>query len=495
MTETKLDLTSLRFGAPAAERDIDLGLVDYFIESDAYTRVASRAKTIVLGNRGTGKSAIFKVLAAKERSRGSVVLELRPEDYSYEMLQSVLQSEADGAWAKQGAFAIAWKYLILLLVMKGLTDKSTRGKSGAATRIHKYLRDNHKNEQENPIEILVSYLKRLEGIKIGKYEAGAKTRELASLYRLEELEPFFSDIVELCQAQRVLVFVDELDKGWDSSEDAKAFVAGLFQACVSVNEICANLTVYVSLRQELYENIPALYEDAQKYRDVIETVRWDEKSLLALVASRIRHAVPMLQGAADDVTWTAVFADVLDYRNAKSFNYMVDRTLYRPREIIQFCTDCVEQVAKSQAYPIDYATISSAELVYSESRAKDIAAEYRFQYPGLLSVFEVFRGRQYTMERDELELLCLGITCGEHAVDPSAGSWALGQDPDFLIDVLWRVGFLKAYAVGGLKALRRSGSSYVGSHQLTTPNLGTFTRFQVHQMFRAYLGMKEAKGS
>jgi hypothetical protein len=56
------------------------------------------------------------------------------------------------------------------------------------------------------------------------------------------------------------VLVDELDRGWDSSEDAQAFLAGLFQACLSVNSLHDNLRVYISLRQELYDDVPALYE-------------------------------------------------------------------------------------------------------------------------------------------------------------------------------------------------------------------------------------------
>jgi ABC-type transporter Mla maintaining outer membrane lipid asymmetry ATPase subunit MlaF len=87
-----IDLSRLNFGAPAAERDIDQGLADYFVESPAFMRVAKREKTVVLGNRGTGKSAIFKVLAKRERDAGSVVIELAPEDYSYEMLTQVLAS-------------------------------------------------------------------------------------------------------------------------------------------------------------------------------------------------------------------------------------------------------------------------------------------------------------------------------------------------------------------------------------------------------------------
>jgi ATPase subunit of ABC transporter with duplicated ATPase domains len=85
-----IDLKHLTFGAPAAERDIGFGLADYFFESDAFSRLSSRDKTILIGNRGTGKSAIFKILAERGRKSGALVLELNPENYSYEMLCSVL---------------------------------------------------------------------------------------------------------------------------------------------------------------------------------------------------------------------------------------------------------------------------------------------------------------------------------------------------------------------------------------------------------------------
>jgi len=487
-----IDLSRLSFGAPAAERDIGVGLGDYFFESEAYQRMAARQKVIVLGNRGTGKSAIFKVFAERARRTGTLVLELRPEDYSYELFSSVLRPEREGSWAKHGAFASAWKYLILVLVMKEVTKHGPTVKTGASARIYAYLRDHHQGTQDNPISVLVSYVKRIEGFKIGTYEASLKTRELTKLYRLEELEPLIPCLQELVEKRKVAVLVDELDKGWDSSEDAKAFVAGLFQASVSLNELSPNVTVYVSLRQELYDSIPSLYDDAQKYRDIIETIRWDEPSLLTVVSRRIRYSVPELKDSDDTACWSTVFAETLQYRKTKSFNYMIDRTLYRPREIIQFCTDALEESRKLGVVPIDYGVLSRAELDYSNTREKDIAAEYRFQLPGLESIFEVFRGRTYTMERDDLEYICLGVCTGEFKTAPEA-AWVLNQEPDYLIDLLWHIGFLRAYAVGGLKALRRSGSSYLGPHQVSTLNLRTISRFQVHPMFRSVLGMKEPK--
>jgi hypothetical protein len=452
-----MNFASLDFGAPAAERDIGQGLADYFVESDAYRRVSNRKKFIVLGNRGVGKSAIFKILAHRSKQTGISTVELSPEDYSYEVLSATLRKESEGSWAKHGAYTVAWKYLLLVIVMKELNRRSTGFKSGAAERIYSYLRDHHKGSADTPIGVLLSYLKRME-------------------------------------KNKVQVFIDELDRGWDASEDAKAFVSGLFQAAITLNELSNNLTIFVSLRQELYDSIPALYDDTQKYRDVIETIRWDEPSLQRLICNRIRHSVKDIsKDFNDEMAWNNVFSETLQYRQTRSFNYIVDRTLYRPREIIQFCTMIVEYNGRDGVFPIDYATLSKAELEYSEDRAKDIASEYRFQYPGLLSIFEIFRGHCYTFDKEVLESLCMKIALGEFSLNEDAIRWTENKDPSFLIEVLWRIGFLRAQAIGGLKAQRRSGSSYLGPHQITNLNLHNLVRFHVHPMFRAFLAMKETR--
>lgn len=171
---------------------------------------------------------------------------------------------------------------------------------------------------------------------------------------------------------------------------------------------------------------------------------------------------------------------------------MVDRTLYRPREIIEFGARVIE-VAQDRGdggFPIDY-SILRAELGYSQARIQDIAAEYRFQYPGLDSVFEVFRGSQYLMDRNALEVVCVDLATGEAPTRDATRRWLDELEPDALIEVLWQVGFLRARAVGGIKARRRSGSSYLGPHQVSNLSLHNISQFQVHQMFRSHLGMKE----
>jgi hypothetical protein len=486
-------LDYLDFGTPSAERDISRGLEKCFVESAAYQRVQSGVKTIVLGNRGAGKSAIFQMLARRERTAGSNVIELSPEDYSYELLSATLAAENAGSWAKHGAYAAAWKYLIYVLVMKEVSKKGMRLTKDAGADIYRYIRDNHSTGQLGALSLLVSYLKRLEGVKVGPLTAGFRTRELDKLYKLEEIHGLLPSLSRVLDHRRVAVFVDELDRGWDSSEDAKAFVSGLFQACVSVNALHPNLRVYVSLRRELYDDIPALYEDAQKHRDLLETLNWSEESLLELIAKRIRHSAQergydgeVLQRASDLACWSGVFAPLPGRGPDSSFRYVIDRTLYRPREIIQFCSEALEGAKdRRSGLPLAFTAIQRVERNYSAERAKDIAAEYRYQYPGLLNVFDAFRGRAGTLSRDELELICLELATGEIPTHDTA-SWLPDCDPDDLITILWQVGMLTGQPIGDSTPETR----FVGAHQVQHLNLAAVQSFRVHPMFRSYLGIE-----
>jgi hypothetical protein len=64
MSAKRLDLVD--FGLPAAEREHDLNQT--FIELDVFQRVVAGKTTVILGNRGAGKSAILKMLARNARA-------------------------------------------------------------------------------------------------------------------------------------------------------------------------------------------------------------------------------------------------------------------------------------------------------------------------------------------------------------------------------------------------------------------------------------------
>lgn len=480
-------LQNVSFGKLAAESEIDKGLKEYFIETGAFNRLKEKTKSILLGNRGSGKSAIIKMLAEHYRRNNTIVVELTPEDYSYEMLQKSMVSEKDGAWAKIGAYTAAWKYLIYILAMKNYFEDNKTILKSTSKKIFDYIRDKHKISNKNFWDIFISYINRIEGIKIGTYEAGLKKSELQQLYKLEEINGFLSDLKILSERKPIIFLVDELDKGWDASEDAKAFIGGLFQAAISINQLSENFRVIVSLRKELYDNIPALYEDFQKYNDIFEVIEWDNKSLLKLITKRISHSLPELNKLTSIEKWRMIFKENINH--TESFEYIVGRTLYRPREIIQFCIEARQRAVELRTNKIDTNSIVTSEIRYSEKRSKDIATEYKTQYPYLLDIFEAFRGCSCFIERNELENICTNIILGE--IKTRHLDWLTNQSEEFLITVFWQIGFLNIFTNCYIDGKQKEG--YYGCHQIGQSNIGNIQKFMIHPMFRMYLGVIENK--
>jgi hypothetical protein len=475
----------LNFGALAAERERD-HLGSFFVVSPAFKRLRDGRKIIVLGNRGAGKTAMLSMLAAEANDTAGVVVSLAPEDFAYELLSETITREEAGSWNKYGAYAAAWKYLLYVLAMKALIKSMPGLKTGASKRIYSYVRDHHANTDLNPLGALISYLKRLEGIKIGKLEASIKARELQRLYRLEEIESLLNDLDEVSQKRPVLLLVDELDRGWDASQDAVSFVAGLFQAGTSIGIRTPNIRVVMALRRELYENIPSLYEDAQKVRDTIEVIDWDEPKLFDLICRRIAYSLGSPTATSNEELWHRIMPPTVHGR--PSFDYLLGFTLHRPREVIQFCTQVQDVAAEGdESPPFSEKAIVKAESLYSRERFKDITAEYRFQYPALDSVLETFRGRASHIPRAELELHCLALSLGDVRVSKEA-SWVIDKDPDQLIETLWKVGFLRCAIPEGHSDSQQADGKYFGAHQLRTINTRNVEWFQVHDMFATYLG-------
>jgi hypothetical protein len=481
--------TSINFGALAAERDVREHLSQYFVPTESYQRLRDGKKILALGYRGTGKTAILKMIGEHERARHSVVIESAPEDYAYELLPAALLPEVRSAWAKRGAYASAWKYFLYVLAMK--TVSSTGGLlTGAAERIYNYVRDHHQTAM-NPVAMFISYLKRLERIRIGGVEASLKPRGLEHLYRLEQINSLLDDLNEMTSHRRVVILVDEADRGFDASEDATAFLAGLFQAAVSIDARTPNIRVLMSLRRELSDVIPALNDDPQIVSEAIELIDWNEQQLLELVARRITASLSPGRARSAPTAWSAFVAATLRPRPGTSFDYVVDRTLYRPRDMIQFClTIQSKAVEMGASLPLNSAIIREAERSYSEARTKGIAVEYGVPYPGLGDVLETFRGHAPTLDRAELELHCLDITVGARKV-ALAATWYVNADPHQLIEVLWRVGFIRAEVPRRPNRRRPRAPAYLGSHQAWSLNLRDSLRFEIHPMFRAYLEIRD----
>ncbi|MEM9089822.1 MAG: hypothetical protein AAGC93_13870, partial [Cyanobacteria bacterium P01_F01_bin.53] len=337
--------------------------------------------------------------------------------------------------------------------------------------------------------------------KVESHEGTLRSKDLQSHYDLEEIKTLLPSLKNVLASTRITVLIDELDKGWDNSEDAKYFIAGLFQATQKINLINPNLRIYVSIRQELFDNIPQIYEDAQKIREDVEVIRWGDNELLELIARRIAHSFPETEKLTAIKRWKAVFVSKLPSSEIDSLEYIIDRTQLRPRELLQFCKLCVECIDYSLAGKrIDECAIAAAEESYSEQKTRDLASEYRFQYPNLLDLFEVFRGKKPYFSKEDLDYLLLSVVCGEIDAERAA-KWVLDMDYLELKQILWKIGFLKvlnprdAEGTTSRSNIRSSApkgkGAYLGHYELPTVNLENIAKFRIHPACTKFLHLQD----
>ena len=69
------------FGHEAAEDDDEINLCNFYVKGAAYeTLKSSLPLFLIVGHKGTGKSALLRILEAEERANNNIPISIRPDD-------------------------------------------------------------------------------------------------------------------------------------------------------------------------------------------------------------------------------------------------------------------------------------------------------------------------------------------------------------------------------------------------------------------------------
>ncbi|MBE9188768.1 hypothetical protein IQ270_30135, partial [Microcoleus sp. LEGE 07076] len=114
-------LTQLSIGASAAENELRR-LDSYFLETREYYRALRGEAQLVVGRKGTGKTAIFWQLREKLKSnRANFVLDLRPEGFDLKKLNELVAQHFSEATHSHTMTAF-WEYVLLLEIAGRLIE-------------------------------------------------------------------------------------------------------------------------------------------------------------------------------------------------------------------------------------------------------------------------------------------------------------------------------------------------------------------------------------
>lgn len=423
--------SKLDFGGDVAERDIDLP--KYFISTKAFGRVDAGSATVIIGPKGSGKTAILKELEVKRGLVNTIVI--TPEVFATSMLKQVIE-ENKGIWDEDQAFVSTWIFTILIEVFKRIAANPRGVPAQTLKTLKAFLRDNAKYEEVDLFTRFIGYLKRIEGVKVGSYELALKTRMLQELY---SLAPLYELVPKLRGAGgEILIMLDELDQGWDNSDHANRFIGSLLKAATKIQSLGLKAQVVTFLRLEIFELIKGQLDQLDKLRSSIETIKWSDGELADLVVRRVAHRLNFSETRTGFEPELAAALFEGQFGKMNGFEYLLSRTSLRPREVIQFLMHAHQLAVSAGAKKITPEILVKAEEEFSNWKIEHMQSEYSHIYPRLADILWVFRAKGPMLSHADIVATLEDI---RRRYGNDLPSWA-NCDVNMLIQILFSVEFL-----------------------------------------------------
>lgn len=467
------------FGDDVAENDAHLS--EYFIETPAYRMALSGEKRFIIGRKGAGKSAICQQLQKQLPRTGALCIPLAPQRIQFTALKFGLSNLSRWGNESDAVLQRVWYYGLLCETAYVLVRQCKREHDSEFTKIAAFVDKHYNYSEPNAFARLLRttavFLEQLE-LGIGPLSVRRPTRAfdpIAVETELENLRAPLASFIARHLPQGVYILIDNLDEGWDNSAEANAFVRGLLLAVYEICQPNIPVRLIVFFRADMYDNVTRRFQHVDKYRQFQEHIYWGRKEIIELVAQRLRVNLKIKRPMTHLQVWSAVFEDGDDH--AKIPHYVVDRSLLRPREVLQFCRLAAEK-AEQRGHPkITLEDIQDCEREYSRWKIDDLCNEFLFALPGLKeNVLQRFLGGPARFTPPRLRTLLEDALTDPRSV--ARQEWLENlRHADELAQVLYNIGFLKSASQG----------KQWQSAQDPDYNIALAEAFVVHPAFRSYL--------
>lgn len=348
--ETGGILQNMSIGDPTAENEMTT-LSYYFLKTSQYDRALRGDVNLVVGRKGSGKTALFIQVRDKIRAdKRNVVVDLKPEGYQLLKLKDdILSFLTEGA--RQHLITAFWEYLILLEVTYKLLEKD-RGTYKFNHEINElyleleaaYRVDNFSAEGDFS-ERLLTLSQRIGDQYSARYgrEDGQKltsqqVTELLYTHDLRTLRARVSRYLE--KKESVWILFDNLDKGW-STQGVDAIDAIALRCLIDAGRKVERemqrgghrFRCIVFVRNDVYERLMANSADYGK--EMRATLDWTDPDLLREML-RLR-LVSGLEAKAAEVPFEQIWPTICTshFRGEESSAFIIDRSLMRPRNVLK----------------------------------------------------------------------------------------------------------------------------------------------------------------
>ncbi|MHA7775828.1 P-loop ATPase, Sll1717 family [Roseibium sp. M-1] len=390
-------LASVSVGDSTAENEMTT-LEKYYLQTDQFLRSSRGEVNLVVGRKGSGKTALFIRLRDTIRSdKRNIVVDLKPE--SYELLKlkdEILDKLAEGS--KQHLITAFWEYLILLEVSYKILEKDNKThRNNHLTRgLYEDLNEVYHEDQdiadgdfsERVMQLSNRVLARSHDKLRGKGEtaklSNADITEIVYSHDIRKLKDLLQDYLD--HKQSVLILFDNLDKSWSTVGVDKADATTLRCLIDAGRKVERDMQrrghafrCIIFVRNDVYEHLMQNSPDYGKEMRV--TLDWSDHDLLREML-RLR-----LLSEIDQVPEDAKFSEIWSLISAshvfgeESSNFIIDRSLMRPRNVLKFFNHARGFAVNLRKEKIDQDDYLKGLKAYSQDLLIELDRELSDVYP------------------------------------------------------------------------------------------------------------------
>lgn len=463
------------FGDVAAE---DEPVLDYFLTTDAVNRIEKNEVFMVLGRKGSGKTALVRFFAERHGANASKSLNLRGYPWG------VHAARIDRGASDVEAYVSSWRYLICLELALLALSKAKDHRHPKAKAIEQFLKDNYGGISPALGDVLkparirfsgTSFEPEVLGFKLGSIDFERKPGDLGLGSELNALSDTLLDaameVAVESKLDRLLLHFDELDQGITTfDEQRERMLAGLILAARDIrratNDSRVPVNPVVYLRSDLWDDL--VFSDKNKITQTATlNLEWTTSTLLDVVNLRINARL------AEGVVWDDISTPSLMRGSQSKWNHILSRTFLRPRDVIKFLNSALAEAKKRSDSPLllDNQDITNARESYSVYLKRELDDEIIAHWP----------------QWEEALQACSALSTMTFGRDEFIVEYDRRRSPANQLSATEALQMLYRFSVIGYE--RRSG--YGGSSwsfQYTNPEAGWDTAAAT---FKVHLGLKE----
>ncbi|MFD2719177.1 P-loop ATPase, Sll1717 family [Hymenobacter monticola] len=520
------------------EAETDSFLIEAFTDKGdiSVLKDTENVRSIVVGRTGSGKSALLTYLETVEENTKRI----NPEAMSLKYLSnSDIIKYLKGLGTNLDLFyKVLWKHVFIVEFLKMQFGDDVNKENGAISSfiqrflmgnkkrtlleyLRKYHDDGFWEKTDIRVRTIEDQVKRglttelklapealqklfngtlkfeMGDVLVDKKEIANRAQKVISELQADSIYQVYDILKEdifNTRQKRFYIIIDDLDKDWVDI----TIVYDLIRALViTINELkgIPGIKVIIALRDNLYEK--ALQEtearrmQREKFRQLNLNLEWNHASLKELLNKRL--ALLMRRQYSRE---TPTIDDIMPKSGSgklSGFDYMIQRTLLRPRDIIAFFNKCIEKANGNSI--ITRAILNQAEQEYSRERLEAIDDEWAENFGSIKPLCEFLKGGPPSFKISDLSVTDLERTLLAEIRDNTsqaykiANDYVLGVNYTFqdalksIVTILYRVGVL------GVKLSPSDATIYThtSSKSLDPADITENTKCYVHLMFHAAL--------